>query len=106
MSKVIITREQWKDSPEALQSNVEFYRQQLEAHKLTVGVPAPFISDPVVDYLARNPQLEFELEAVPEPPPKPDTPPLTLQFLYEELEALKARVAALERNGGDRLEPV
>ena len=60
-----------------VQARVDAFRQALDDHKRTVGVPAPR-EDDLIEHLARN-DVAFEVEPRPEDDPPPT--PLTLEQL-------------------------
>lgn len=51
----------------AIQRRVVEFREAVEAHRLTVDVPAP-TEDPLIEQIARSDDTEYEAEPPPAPP--------------------------------------
>ena len=61
----------WNGTKEELAAAVADFQAELEAHKLTEGVPAPWPPSDLIEMLARSGE-EFEIEAPPPVVPNAD----------------------------------
>jgi hypothetical protein len=66
-----IDHDTWKTLPLDLVAAVAAFKAEVDAHSLTVGVPAPTAPHPLVEHIVSVHGGEFELEPEPEPAPLP-----------------------------------
>lgn len=92
-----IQRSQFQGSTEQLTARLQAFRDEIEAHALTVGVPAPREED-WIEALARSAD-PFEMEPEPAPPPPdPTAEELAAAERVKARGALVAQIGAIEQS--------
>lgn len=67
----IVQRNEWSGTAEELAAAVSAFRAELEAHRYTEGVPAPWPASDLIGDLARSDE-DFELAPQSDPMTEPD----------------------------------